>query len=499
MRAASGGDTDMRGQPAITPGASGRALRPWAFRLLITDFLVAYGASAAALLLRFGGGSANKSTHGVISVSYWTLSLLLATAWLIALGVYRARDTNVLGEGPEEYRRVIQATLITFGGLCAFALAFKVDMSRGYVAAAFPLGLVGLVASRILWRRRLRAARASGKLATDVLLIGGLGSAAEIVRWFDGHPGTGLHVSAVWIPDGTTEDGEVQAFGDRSVTVLGERATLIDAFFAADPQLVIVTDTEHLGHRGLKQLTWDLDELGADLMISPNVVDVAGSRLTLRTVASLPFISVTEPQYEAALTWRKVVFDRLAGVVLVIATLPILVVTAVGVRLSGPGPVFYRQRRIGKDGVPFDMIKFRSMVADADAALHGLLAEAALGDAPMPKLKDDPRITPIGRVIRRYSIDELPQLFNVIRGDMSLVGPRPQRDFEVAQYDQEAHRRLRVRPGMTGLWQVSGRSDLSWEDAVRLDTYYVDNWSMVADIAILWRTVRAVIGRDGAY
>ena len=145
------------------------------------------------------------------------------------------------------------------------------------------------------------------------------------------------------------------------------------------------------------------------------------------------------------------------------------------------------------------MIKFRSMRTNADAELRDLLEEAGVDNGRLPKLKDDPRVTTIGRFIRRYSIDELPQLLNVIRGEMSLVGPRPQRDFEVAQYDQIAHRRLRVRPGMTGLWQVSGRSDLSWDDAVRLDTYYVENWSMIADVAILWRTARAVIGRDGAY
>jgi len=484
--------------PAETLGASGRALRPWTVRLVITDGLVIYAAVTIALVSRFGVG-ADKTTNGPISISYWLLGVTLTLGWLAILGLYRARDTRILGEGPEEYRRIIQATLITFAVLGALALAFKVDMSRGYLAVAFPLGLFGLLAGRVLWRRQLRAARSSGKLSTRVLLIGCIRSATEIARIFERNHRSGLHVSAVWVPDGGVEGEDVMSAGDGPVPVLGDRAELDDALVTSGAQLVIVTDTDHLGHQGLKQLTWDLEEAGVDLMISPNVVDVAGSRIALSTVASLPFLSVSEPQYAAASTWRKVVFDRLASGLLVLVALPLLAVTAVAVKLSGPGPAFYRQQRVGKDGAPFVMFKFRSMKTNADAELRDLLKEAGMGEGPLPKLEDDPRVTRIGRFIRRYSIDELPQLLNVIRGDMSLVGPRPQRDFEVARYDRVAHRRLRVRPGMTGLWQVSGRSDLSWEDAVRLDTYYVENWSMIADIAILWRTARAVIGRDGAY
>ncbi|MGH3473361.1 MAG: sugar transferase [Aeromicrobium sp.] len=490
--------TQERHPTARANGASGRALRPWAVRLLITDWLIIYTAVTIAFLVRFGVGT-EKTTNGPISISYEVLGLALTFSWLAILGLYRAGDTRILGEGPEEYRRVIQATLITFGVLGVFSLAFKLDMSRGYLAVAFPLGLIGVLASRVFWRRRLRAARSSGSLSTSVLLIGSIRSASDITQWFERHHRAGLHVAAVWVPDAEVEEAEVMTAGSRSVPVLGKRADLGDVLATSEAQLVIVTDTDHLGHQGLKQLTWDLGEARVDLMISPNVVDVVGSRIVLSTVASLPFLSVSEPQYAGASTWSKVLFDRLVSGLLVLVTLPLLAVTAVAVKLSGPGPVLYHQQRIGKDGVPFDMIKFRSMKTNADAELHGLLGEAGLGAGPLPKLKDDPRVTPIGRFIRRYSIDELPQLFNVLRGEMSLVGPRPQRDFEVARYDLVAHRRLRVRPGITGLWQVSGRSDLSWADAVRLDTYYVENWSMIADVTILWRTARAVIGRSGAY
>ena len=363
---AQGRATQVLRPPARPAGASGRALRPWAALLLITDSLVVYAAVSVAFLFRFGVGT-DKTTNGPISISYEVLGLMLTLSWLAILGLYRARDTRILGEGPEEYRRVIQATLITFGMLGALSLAFKVDMSRGYLAAAFPLGLMGLLAGRILWRRRLRTVRSSGRLSTNVLLIGGVRSASEITRWFELHPGTGLHVSAVWVPDGDVGDSEVMAVGSRSVPMLGDRAKLDGALATSGAQLVIVADTEHLGHQGLKQLTWDLEESRVDLMISPNVFDVAGSRIALSTVASLPFLSVSEPQYAAALTWRKVLFDRLVGVLLMFAALPLLAVTALGVKLSDRGPVFYRQQRIGKDGDTFDMIKFRSMKTGADA------------------------------------------------------------------------------------------------------------------------------------
>ncbi|MFI5429457.1 sugar transferase [Aeromicrobium sp. UC242_57] len=172
---------------------------------------------------------------------------------------------------------------------------------------------------------------------------------------------------------------------------------------------------------------------------------------------------------------------------------------AVAVKLTSPGTVFFKHERIGRDGKPFKMIKFRSMRSGSDAQLQSLLDAQGTAGTPLFKITNDPRITRVGGFIRRFSIDELPQLINVVKGDMSLVGPRPQQAEEVELYDDAAHRRLHVRPGMTGLWQVSGRSDLSWEEAIRLDTSYVENWSMTADLLILWRTVRAVLGSDGAY
>ena len=226
---------------------------------------------------------------------------------------------------------------------------------------------------------------------------------------------------------------------------------------------------------------------------------MAGSRIHTRPVSGLPLIHVETPSYDGPRRFAKRAFDLVFATGLTVLLAPLFLVTALLIKLSSRGPVFYGQERIGLSGEPFTMLKFRSMVTDADARHAALVAEHGGGSTPLFKLKHDPRITPIGRFIRRYSIDELPQLLNVFAGDMSLVGPRPQVDGEVRLYDSKASRRLAVKPGMSGLWQVSGRSNLTWEDSIRLDLYYVENWSVTSDLVILLRTARAVLAHDGAY
>jgi exopolysaccharide biosynthesis polyprenyl glycosylphosphotransferase len=280
------------------------------------------------------------------------------------------------------------------------------------------------------------------------------------------------------------------------VPVLGNTRSLNDALTLADAGAVFVTDTEHLGPNGLKDLTWNLQATGVDLMVSPNVVDVATPRITLRSVGAMPFLHLEKPQYEGATRWGKVVFDRTFATLALLLLSPVLLAAALAVKLTSSGPVLYRSERIGVGGVPFEMLKFRSMVNDADEVKAQLESDS---DGVLFKMKNDPRVTKVGALLRRYSIDELPQLLNVLRGDMSIVGPRPPLRSEVEQYGEGVHRRLLVKQGITGLWQVSGRSDLSWEDAVRLDLDYVENWSLVRDIQIIWRTVKAVLLSDGAY
>jgi exopolysaccharide biosynthesis polyprenyl glycosylphosphotransferase len=236
-----------------------------------------------------------------------------------------------------------------------------------------------------------------------------------------------------------------------------------------------------------------------ELLVAPGLTEVAGPRLHMRPFIGLPLVHVEEPEFRGPKRLVKEVLDRLGAAALVLLVLPVLLAIAVAVRVDTPGPVFFRQQRIGKTGRPFTMLKFRSMVVDAEARRAELAARNQNADGLLFKVADDPRVTRVGRLLRRLSLDELPQLLNVLGGSMSLVGPRPPLPSEVARYDDDVRRRLLVKPGLTGLWQISGRSDLTWEEAVRLDLRYVENWSLALDLSILWRTFSAVLHADGAY
>jgi exopolysaccharide biosynthesis polyprenyl glycosylphosphotransferase len=235
-----------------------------------------------------------------------------------------------------------------------------------------------------------------------------------------------------------------------------------------------------------------------DLVVSPGVVDVAGPRLTIQPVSGLPLIHVEKPQYRGAQRLQKRAFDLLLSFVVLTGALPVMMLAAIAIKVTSRGAIFYRSERIGIDGEPFELIKFRTMVDGADGRLDDLKALND-SDGVLFKIRDDPRVTKVGRVLRRYSIDELPQFFNVLRRDMSVVGPRPPLRSEVDTYSDQVRRRLLVLPGITGLWQVSGRSDLSWEDSVRLDLSYVENWSIANDFLIAAKTVGAVFAAKGAY
>lgn len=466
--------------------------------LLITDLAILAGTVAFAQIWHFGTDS-DVLARGPFDISYTALGAVIVILWWAMLELLQARDVRILGDGTEEYRRATRATFITFGSIAIVSLMFKWDMSRGYLAIAFPLGLAALAAGRKGWRLWLHRERRLGRHLSNVLVVGGPRSAEDMALWFNRHRSSGLRVTGVWVPDAHTLSTDWLQVPEQFIPVMGNDRNLFDALNVADADTVIVTDTEHLGHRALRDLTWQLEGVDVDLMVSPNVTDFSGSRIHVRAVAGMPLMHLEEPQYAEAGAWPKALFDRLFALFLIIAASPVLLAAAAAVKATSRGPILFRQRRIGLDGEEFDMLKFRSMRVGADAELAELIKEQGTEGQPLFKVKEDPRITRAGAFLRRYSIDELPQLFNVLRGDMSVVGPRPQVSAEVELYDDRAFRRLTVRPGMTGLWQVSGRSDLSWEDAIRLDTYYVENWSMTGDLVILWRTLSAVLGSQGAY
>jgi exopolysaccharide biosynthesis polyprenyl glycosylphosphotransferase len=282
------------------------------------------------------------------------------------------------------------------------------------------------------------------------------------------------------------------------VPVVGNSTSIIDALRTTGADTVAVGAWSDLTQAGLRRLSWELEGSGVDLVVAPALTDVAGPRIHIRPVSGLPLLHVEEPEFSGVRRLLKGSVDRGGAIAALVVLLPLFLALAVWVRLSSRGPALFRQERIGTDGKPFTMYKFRSMYVDAEQRLADLRALNE-GDGVLFKMKDDPRITPAGKWLRRFSLDELPQLINVAIGTMSLVGPRPPLQSEVSQYENDVRRRLLVKPGLTGLWQISGRSDLSWEESVRLDLHYVENWSLALDLVILWKTAFAVLSRKGAY
>lgn len=469
--------------------------------LRITDTAAVVLAVFVAHVVRFGADDMGVVFDPMtFSFNYEFVSLVLAFSWLGLLAIFRTRSPRVLGTGVEEYRRIVSATFRLFGAVAILALGLQLDLARGYFAIALPLGLVLLIAGRWFWRKWLSRARSTGDgYRTSVLVIGSRDSSAAMVKSFQDCPAAGYAVVGVChpgAPGGVTGLLEVD---DTTVPVYGNEADVLTAIEVSGADTVAVTATEHLGHRGLRKLVWDLESKQIDLVVAPGVVDVAGPRLHMRPVAGLPLIHVEKPQYNGANRFAKRGFDIAFSVAALAFIAPVFLTIAIAIKLTSSGPVFFRQERIGLDGKPFQMIKFRTMVEGADRMLAGLLDSNESEGGVLFKMKDDPRITTVGKYLRKFSLDELPQFINVLKRDMSVVGPRPPLRREVEQYDGEVARRMLVKPGITGLWQVSGRSDLSWNESVRLDLSYVENWSLVGDIVIILKTVRAVGAGSGAY
>ena len=466
--------------------------------LLVTDVIVVIGVVAAAQILRFGNVTSGSLSGVHASVAYPAVSALIVFAWALVLSIYHTRAQQVIGAGPEEFRRVWTATLWVFGVIAVISTLFKLEIARGYLAIAFPLGLVALSASRHLARMYVAAQRRRGRFMTAVLAVGEPRSVKALAQSLTQHPGEGYNLVGACAP-GVRQHGDIMVPGIGPLRVFPYEAGIQHAIAESRADTVALTSAAQLGPEGVRDLSWELEKLGVDLVVSPGIVDVPGPRLTVRPVGDLPLIHVDKPQYQGAKRFQKRAFDVCFSLVALLAALPIMIIAAVAVKVTSRGPVFYRAERIGLDGAPFQMIKFRSMVSDADLRLTEVADLNESVGGVLFKIHRDPRITPVGQLLRRYSIDELPQFINVLRGEMSVVGPRPPLRCEVETYDHRVRRRLLVRPGITGLWQISGRSDLSWEDSVKLDLSYVENWSMLSDLAIAVKTVEAVVRGSGAY
>ncbi|MCV7057138.1 sugar transferase [Mycolicibacterium gilvum] len=471
--------------------------RGYARRLLGIDFVGVLLSVGLAQWLRFGGLGVEVSTFQ--AVDYAVVSLIIAAVWMAALSINNSRSTRVIGSGAEEYRRVWMATLTVFGGVAIVSMLFKLEIARGYLMIALPAGLLVLGLFRWLARQAVVRARSKhGRCITRVLVVGSPSAVRDLATSLGRDAGSEYEVVGACTPGPIRRSSiEIPGFGE--IPTFGDESNVVGAVTATNSHAVAVTATERLNGRGIRDLSWELEKLEIDLLVAPGVVDVAGPRLQMRPVAGLPLIHVEKPQYHGAKRFQKRLFDLVFSSAVLLLGLPLLVPVAIAIKLTSRGPVFYRSERVGLDGRPFQMIKFRTMVDGADKMVDKLAAKNESEGGVLFKIREDPRVTPVGRILRKYSIDELPQFINVLKRDMSVVGPRPPLAREVKSYDDYAKRRLLVRPGITGLWQVSGRSDLTWEDSVRLDLFYVENWSMIADLLIAIKTVKAVFGHAGAY
>jgi exopolysaccharide biosynthesis polyprenyl glycosylphosphotransferase len=469
--------------------------RRYAAKLHVTDTIVVCVAVIFAQYIRFGRDPASPRYGNHYVTAY---SILFVVIWLAALAGSHTRSPRVIGTGIEEYRRVVAASFWTFGTIAIVTFLLKLEIARGYLAVALPVGVIGLVLSRWKWRGYVANKRAKGQYQTAVLAIGERDAVATLANELTRNPRDGYQVVGVVIPEYGPPEGEHLEVNDRQILIVGGETYALEAVCTSRADTVVIAGTEHFGVQGIQRLIWELEPMGVDLMVSPGVMDVALSRLVMRPIGGLPLLHIEKPQYRGAKRFQKRAFDFCFALAALALTLPILLLVAIAIKIGSRGPVFYYSERIGIDGRPFSMLKFRTMVEDADKQLDSVLDNNE-SDGLLFKIRNDPRITSVGRVLRRFSIDELPQFLNVLRQEMSVVGPRPPLRREVEAYDCDVQRRLLVKPGITGLWQISGRSDLSWNESIRLDLSYVDNWSMVGDILIILKTVRAVIQRKGAY
>ncbi len=424
-------------------------------------------------------------------VDYSTLALLSVPVWLVSLGLtgaYRSPQAEEL----RDYRipLLVAMRLAAIAAIGSFAL--KAQLSRSLLLVYVPTLIAADLLARWVIRRSLRAARRRGHALIPLMLVGD----EPAVRDFAGHlfrdPRHGYQVVGACLSRGavnlTTRGHTIPVVGSPDQLVSAARQLGVDAVAIAGPA--------RFEELTLQQAAWRLERSGIDLLVAPDVADLAGPRIRITPLTGLPLLHITEPRLDGVSRRTKAWCERVLAVPLVLVTAPGLLIVAIAVLLDSGRPVFYRQPRVGYGGRQFEMLKFRTMVADADTRLADLMSRNE-HDGALFKIREDPRVTRLGRWLRKYSIDEAPQLFNVLKGDMVLVGPRPCRPEEVQRFGPAESRRFLAYPGMTGLWQVSGRSDLPWEDAVRCDLYYVENWSPLLDLMILYRTVRVVIEGSG--
>ena len=471
------------GGPDAPEGAAPKGvLAPLRTRLIVSDVIVI--ALAMVLGLAVSSRETTWAIHPVLAI--YGAPVLIGLIWFAMLVLRGSYDDRIIGLGTEEIRRVLTATVWTFAIVAGTSYLIRADISRAYAFVSLPVGAIAIASSRFAWRSWLYRARTDGRFVLMTLVIGSPDAAAQLAGKLTQDSYTGYAVArALELP---ANEAAVPSWLDGVDRVIAETGAQALAVVASDstPDEVV------------RQLAWRLEGRNIDLLIAPAMLDVAGPRLSVRPASGLPLLHLDEVALSKSQRFAKRAFDLVGSSLLIILLSPVLLGCTIAVRTTSPGPAIFKQWRIGRGGASFTMLKFRTMVVDADAMKDELRVKHDLDD-PMFKLVHDPRITSAGRFLRRWSLDELPQLFNVFGGSMSLVGPRPHPLDDVNRYEAAAFRRLALKPGMTGLWQVEGRSDLPWADALQLDLYYVERWTLAGDIVLMMRTVRAVIQGRGAH
>ncbi|MGV1008007.1 MAG: sugar transferase [Dermatophilaceae bacterium] len=477
-------------QPYPEADARPRAATGWVRGYLSTavamDVSITIVGFCLAYYLRFGAEPSRS------------LPMFLAApfAWMALLALTGTYNRYRLGNGSEEYRAIGRAALLLFSATAVLDYIVDASLARGFVFPTLLIWLLATLSGHWLLRSRLNARRAQGDCMLNTLVVGREDAVTSMIREFRQAPQSGYRIVGACVSGmDTTWSRRPEVDG---VPVLGTPEQTLAAVDDTGADVVAVSSHPDVTGKPLRRLGWALAERQVELVVAPGIIEVAGPRLSLRPAAGLSMLHVERPADGAARLAVKRVMDLVLAVLITVMVLPIGLAIAAAIKLTSRGPVFFMQDRVGEHGEIFKVVKFRSMVVDAEQRLQSMSRDGQ-ANAVLFKERDDPRITPVGRFIRRYSLDELPQLLNVLAGQMSLVGPRPNLPREVAQYESDAIQRLRVLPGMTGLWQISGRSDLSWEESLRLDLWYVDNWSPMLDLQILIGTARAVLAKQGAY
>ncbi len=459
--------------------------RAYLRRAALGDAVCAAATGLVAFQVRFG------DEHYRVG-AYLLFSLLLPVLWHGFLRMAGGYDPRFIGVGSDEFRKVLNAAAALTSCLAIASYAVKFEFARGYVLVALPVMTVADLGVRYRLRKRLHRMRADGACMRKVLAVGHAAAVADLVAELRRDTFHGLAVVGACLPDGSMLN---QIAG---VPVVGGLRNVPDGVAHAGADTVAVLSCPEMNGTRLRQLAWDLEKTGTDMCVAPALLDVSGPRTTIRPVAGLTLLHIDHPELTGSKQVLKGIFDKAVATTALLVLAPLFAVVMLAIRLDDRGPVFFRQTRVGQDGHTFSLWKFRTMVVDAEQR-KAELAALNEGAGVLFKLRKDPRVTKAGSWLRRYSLDELPQLLNVLTGDMSLVGPRPVLPDEAAQYGNSMRRRLVVKPGITGLWQVNGRSDLPWDEAVRLDLRYVENWSLALDLQILWKTWSAVVGAHGAY